>query len=128
MAEREQLYDLRIVYGNTIMISHVKKLRKKLYAINQRENVSFVHGTGNRKSPLQKSVETLEGYLCGPTKYDQKIHICRERNSYSKTDHDATFMRMKEDAMGMSKERCRFTNFYSLKRQPLAVTISKRTL
>jgi len=27
------------------------------------------------------------------------VDVCGERNSYSKTDHDATFMRMKEDAM-----------------------------
>ena len=26
----EQLYDLKIVYGNTIKMKHVKKLRKKL--------------------------------------------------------------------------------------------------
>ena len=26
-------------------------------------------------------------------------YICGDRNSYSKTDHDATFMRLKEDAM-----------------------------
>ena len=31
--------------------------------------------------------------------YDKKLAILGERNSYSKTDHDATFMRMKEDAM-----------------------------
>lgn len=31
--------------------------------------------------------------------YTKKLHICGERNSYSKTDPDATFMRMKEDAM-----------------------------
>ena len=100
VAECEQLYDLRIVYGNTIKISHVKKLRKKLYALKQSENVVFVHGIGKRKTPLQKSIETLEGYLCRLKEYNQKIHICGERNSYSKTDHDATFMRMKEDAMG----------------------------
>ena len=27
--------------------------------------------------------------------------ILKDRNSYSKTDHDATFMRMKEDHMKM---------------------------
>ncbi|EQB21946.1 Mobile element protein [Dehalobacter sp. UNSWDHB] len=32
-------------------------------------------------------------------KYEQQEHILEERNSYSKTDHDATFMRMKEDHM-----------------------------
>ena len=31
--------------------------------------------------------------------YEQQLYIMGERNSYSKTDHDATFMRMKEDHM-----------------------------
>ena len=100
VAECEQLYDLKIVYGDTVKMKHVKKLRKKLYAIKQAENVVFVHGIGKRKTPLQKSIETLEGYLSRLKKYNHQIHICGGRNSYSKTDHDATFMRMKEDAMG----------------------------
>ena len=33
------------------------------------------------------------------SEYDEKLRILGERNSYSKTDKDATFMRMKEDAM-----------------------------
>ena len=100
VAECEQLYDLKIVYGDTVKIKHVKKLRKKLYALKRSENIVFVHGIGKRKTLLQKSIETLEGYLSKLKEYNQKIHICGERNSYSKTDHDATFMRMKEDAMG----------------------------
>ena len=100
VAECEQLYDLKIVYGDTVKMKHVKKLRKKLYALKQSENAVFVHGIGKRKTPLQKSIETLEDYLCRLKKYNQQIHICGGRNSYSKTDHDATFMRMKEDAMG----------------------------
>ena len=100
VAECEQLYDLRIVYGNTIKIKHVKRLRKKLYALKEAEQVVFVHGIGKRKTPLQKSIETLEDYLDRLKKYNHQIHICGKRNSYSKTDYDATFMRMKEDAMG----------------------------
>ena len=100
VAECEQLYGLKIVYGDTVKMKHVKKLRKKLYAIKQAENVVFVHGIGKRKTPLQKSIETLEDYLSRLKKYNHQIHICGGRNSYSKTDHDATFMRMKEDAMG----------------------------
>ena len=100
VAECELLYDIKIVYGNTIKIRHVKKLRKKLYALKETENIVFVHGIGKRKTSLQKSIETLESYLNRLKKYNQQIHICAERNSYSKTDHDATFMRMKEDAMG----------------------------
>lgn len=100
VAECEQLYDIKIVYGSTIKMKHVKKLRKKLYTLKESENVVFVHGIGKRKTPLQKRIETLEDYLSRLKEYNQKIHICGERNSYSKTDRDATFMRMKEDAMG----------------------------
>lgn len=31
--------------------------------------------------------------------HQQRLAICRTRNSYSKTDTDATFMRVKEDPM-----------------------------
>lgn len=81
-------------------MKHVKRLRKKLYALKQEENIVFVHGIGKRKTQLQKSIETLEDYLDHLKGYTKKLHICGKRNSYSKTDPDATFMRMKEDAMG----------------------------
>jgi len=100
VAECEQLYDIKVVYTDIIQMKHVKRLRKKLYALKDSESISFVHGIGKRKSPLQKSIETLEKYLEKLKEYNQKLYICGERNSYSKTDHDATFMRMKEDAMG----------------------------
>ena len=41
----------------------MKRLRKKLYHIKKEEQITFVHGIGHRKSPLQKSIETLEGYI-----------------------------------------------------------------
>ena len=100
VAECEQLYDIKIVYGNVVKIKHLKRLRKKLYALKNAGNITFVHGIGKRKTPLQKSIEALEEALSKLKEYTQKIHICGERNSYSKTDNDATFMRMKEDAMG----------------------------
>ena len=100
IAECEQLYGIQIVHGDTVKMKHVKRLRKKLYALKQEENIKFVHGIGKRKSPLQKSIEILEEYLERLKGYTKKLHICGKRNSYSKTDPDATFMRMKEDAMG----------------------------
>ncbi len=42
----------------------------------------------------------LEEYLEKLKEYTQKKHICGDRNSFSKSDKDATFMRMREDAMG----------------------------
>lgn len=100
VAECEQLYDIKIIYGDIVKLKHIKKLRKKLYELKANENIVFVHGIGKRKNPLQKSIETLECYLEKLKEYTKKIYICGARNSYSKTDTDATFMRMKEDAMG----------------------------
>ena len=78
VAECEQLYEIKIVHGDIIKMKHVKKLRKKLYALKQKEQVVFVHGVGKRKTPLQKSIETLENYLDRLKKYNQEIHICGE--------------------------------------------------
>ena len=87
---------------------HVKKLRKQLYALKESEGIAFVHGPGKKKSPLQKSIETLEGYLDKLKEYIQKLYKCGDRNSYSKTDPDATFMRMKEDPMGKGQPKAAY--------------------
>ena len=98
-AECEENYGFKLIYHDQVNIKHLKKLREKLYSLKEAEGIVFVHGSGKRKSPLQKSIETLEEYLAKLKEYTQKLHICGQRNSYAKTDHDATFMRMKEDAM-----------------------------
>jgi hypothetical protein len=100
VSECEELYGIKLVYQNEVKIKHVKRLRKKLYALKYEENIEFVYGCGKRKTSLQRSIEKLDEYLNKLKEYTQKIHICGERNSYSKSDNDATFMRMKEDAMG----------------------------
>ena len=99
VGECETLYGLKIVYHNHVSLHTLKRLRKKLYRIKQEEGITFVHGIGRRKTQLQKSIETLERYIEKQKEYTKKLHLCGERNSYSKTDQDATFMRMKEDAM-----------------------------
>ena len=64
------------------------------------KNFQMVSGKGKRKSPEQKEWEGLN-HLCQQwRKYEEQLKIMGDdRNSYSKTDHDATFMRMKEDHM-----------------------------
>lgn len=64
------------------------------------KEIRFVHGSGKRKTPLQRYVETLGAMLEKREEYEHHKEICGQRNSYSKTDTDATFMRMKEDHMG----------------------------
>ena len=47
----------------------------------------------------QKKVRQIEQMRDKLSEYDSHLGTLGERNSYSKTDPDATFMRMKEDAM-----------------------------
>ena len=56
---------------------------------------------GHRKSIQHRRYQELEGYKTRLEGYAKHIEICGEsRNSYSKTDHSATFMRIKTDYMG----------------------------
>ena len=98
-AECEELYGIKVVYDEQISLHTLKRLRKKLYKVKDDEGIEFVQGSGKRKTYLQRSVETLEEYIDKLKEYNHKLYVCGTRNSYSKTDTDATFMRMKEDAM-----------------------------
>ncbi|MBT2757815.1 IS1182 family transposase [Mesobacillus foraminis] len=51
-----------------------------------------------RKYPKQVR-KKLHDYILRTQKYQRDFEIFGTRNSYSKTDHDATFMRMKDDYM-----------------------------
>lgn len=51
------------------------------------------------KGLKKKSREFKKDILPRKKKYEEAFRTFDGRNSYSKTDHDATFMRMKEDAM-----------------------------
>ncbi|KZL88996.1 transposase DDE domain protein [Clostridium magnum DSM 2767] len=95
----ENDFGIKILCKNIVKIHYLKRLRKKLKKIEKDENITFVHGAGKRKSLLQKTLEQLDEYLWKLKKYNYYIHIAGDRTSFSKTDHDATFIRMKEDAM-----------------------------
>ena len=92
-------YGLKPVWQGKVTLRTLKKLRKQLYALKEEEGIVFVHGIGKKKTVLQKHIEQLEELLDKLKGYNHKIHVCGKRNSYSKTDPDATFMRMKEDHM-----------------------------
>ena len=67
--------------------------------LKENTNLEFVYGKGKRKSKLQKYAEGLEDFIEKQSKYDNYNEIFNGRNSFSKTDKDATFMHMKEDHM-----------------------------
>lgn len=94
-----ETYGLRRIWRGQVKEKHLPKLLRKLYRIKEEEGIEFCYGTGSRKTQLQRHIEKLEEYIERLNEYSRKLEILGDRNSYSKTDPDATFMRMKEDAM-----------------------------
>lgn len=77
----------------------MKKLWKRIHARIKADGIELVSGKGKRKTRLQRLSEWGDQCLAKLKQYTNDIHICGNRNSFSKTDHDATFMHMKEDYM-----------------------------
>lgn len=78
----------------------ILKLQKNLREIAAGEGIEFVCGKGKKKPQIQQLYEELG--KCGSRlmEYKECFEIMgTDRNSYSKTDLEATFMRMKEDHM-----------------------------
>ena len=82
-----------------ISVEYALAVKDKLIEIKEKEGLDFVYGKGKRKSSLQKYTETISDFIEKQSKYDEYNKIFNGRNSFSKTDHDATFMHMKEDHM-----------------------------
>ena len=112
----EEEYGIKIIYGNEVHLKHVKRLRKKLYALKKWEKVVFVHGIGKRKHPVQKSIELLEKYMDKLKEYTQKLYKCGKRNSYSKSSQstNARIVRTVLSKETVSKET---TARYHLKKE-----------
>lgn len=76
------------------------KIQTNLTKVANGEGILFTTGKGKRKSELQQLHEEVES--CGKRllQYKEYYEIMGcDRNSYSKTDIAATFMRMKDDHM-----------------------------
>ena len=72
-----------------------KELNKSLESVPEPKTKEEKQAVRTKKKQL-KELEKKRNKL---QEYDQHLEIMGERNSYSKTDPDATFMHMKEDAM-----------------------------
>lgn len=85
----------------TYSIEELEKNKEYLNSIIDKESIKFVYGQGHRKEEIQIFYEKLCAIIEKLKEYAEKIDNCgAHRNSYSKTDLDATFMRMKTDYMG----------------------------
>lgn len=80
---------------------YLREAAARYAEMHQLDEAAFVKGRGHHKTIQQRHYEKLTEYAAKLEEYVEKIRICgEERNSYSKTDHSATFMRIKTDYMG----------------------------
>ena len=80
---------------------YLNEIVEQLVLLWELDSSKFVYGSGKRKSKEQRHYEHLTTFCQKLQEYIQKIEICGpNRNSYSKTDNSATFMRIKTDYMG----------------------------
>lgn len=91
--------DLEEMGGNGTEDVNGERLKKKIAELNERlKNKLQEGGKKKEKSATRQALKKLESD-CLPRleKYEQQTQTLAGRNSYSKTDPDATCMRMKED-------------------------------
>jgi transposase len=81
----------------------VEKLEEKVEEYDQKiessEDVSERKLLRSERKTPKQYCKQFKDYVERKQKYQNDMKIFGERNSYSKTDHDATFMRMKDDYM-----------------------------
>ena len=96
----EKLSNNSIIEIGNISPLKLIELQANLSRIADAEKIIFVHGKRNKKSELQKLYEAIEEASTRLLKYKEHFKLMgTDRNSYSKTDIEATFMRMKDDHM-----------------------------
>lgn len=89
-------FELRQEYA----VEYLEQVLEEYLKLTDFDPQSAVSGKGKHKSEIQRYWERLEKYVERLKRYSKHVKICGEdRNSFSKTDPDATFMRMKRDYM-----------------------------
>ena len=100
--EKDLIYQkVKIGTRTEYSIEYLQQIQKEYLNLLYIDMNKFVYGSGKRKSIYQKHYEKLVEYTERLKSYAERINNCGEkRNSYSKTDKGATFMRVKRDYMG----------------------------
>lgn len=101
MNERIAYYGVKFGTRTDYAIEYLEEILKQFAELTYLEPEKKVRGRGHHKSVELRYYDELNGFVRRLKQYAKHISICgKERNSYSKTDHDATFMRIKKDYMG----------------------------
>lgn len=91
--ELNETLEIKSVYDSLDLVRSVGLLLSKIDELG----IPFNYGKGARKQPYQRLYENLLAYQLKCRDYEIKFSICGQRNRYSKTDPDVTFMHGKED-------------------------------
>ncbi|MDY0404029.1 IS1182 family transposase [Virgibacillus sp. 179-BFC.A HS] len=97
--ERESLDELSIEELEKIVEKLDEKVEEYDKKIEVSEDVSERKQLRSERKEPKQYQKQFKDYLARKEKYQNDMEIFGKRNSYSKTDHDATFMRMKDDYM-----------------------------
>ena len=88
-----------LFFNSETAAADLEKAVNQLKEQMKQQGITEVHGRGRRKSQIQRDKEYLGACLTRQKRYDIHKQNFKGRNSYSKTDPDATFMHMKDDHM-----------------------------
>ena len=94
--KREEI-PLRFSILKELSFEYLIEITDKIREIMNKQGIEEKHGKGQRKHPLQRYLEGFEEDADKILKYTKYYQIAGGRNSFSKTDHSATFMHMKYD-------------------------------
>lgn len=92
-----QEFGFNFPYHDQYCAQEIGYIVQYLMEVMVKENTEITYGKGKRKSLIQRYYDKLLTYAIKLDEYEENLFICGDRNSYSKTDHDATMMNTKYD-------------------------------
>lgn len=96
-----QYFGVKLGIREEYDVEYLELMLTELLNTTGTAKTDFVHGSGKRKTQVQRIYEKIDESRKKLKDYREKIEICgNKRNSFSKTDPGATFMRVKRDYMG----------------------------
>lgn len=97
--QRENPEELTVQELSDIAETLEDKVEEMTQTIEESEDVSERKQVRSERKEPKQAHKQFSDFVARKQKYERDMEIFGERNSYSKTDHDATFMRMKDDYM-----------------------------
>ena len=114
------------------LLAFAQVLEEELETLNQNIEETAVKGKDERKIPRRKLKKVLrkvkDDFSVRAEKYEKYQETFQGRNSFSKTDPDATFMRMKEDHMKNGQLKAAYNLQIATESSPSKGTVYERTL